>query len=84
MSSKKTDLQPDTYSHAFQDTTGRFPLDSLLREHHYRIHSRPGAGEPTWERYGIVSVQSLALATIPTDELERAERQAKGYFRGKR
>lgn len=43
-----------------RDCSDRHPTDAQLREHGFKIHSRPKRGEPVWERAGRLYTQSEA------------------------
>lgn len=42
----------------------RFPRDLLLREHGFRIHSRPQKGPVLWHQWGWVFTEEHALELI--------------------
>ena len=63
----------DDWGNAFQDTTGRCPLDQLLRKHGWKIVSRAEGREAVWEKDGVKLPERQALKTIPRDELSDQE-----------
>lgn len=54
----------DKKQSAFQDNSGRFAVDHLLRNHGYCIYRRCGKGEPIWLRQGVQYQQREALLRI--------------------
>ena len=50
-----------------KDSTQRNPADADLREHGFRIHSRPEKGEPVWERGGVLYPESKAVKEVKGD-----------------
>ncbi len=60
---------PPRYSPS-QDTTDRFSIDQLMRNHGYSIHQRKGDHEPLWIKRGVVYPQSEILSNhINSDEV---------------
>lgn len=49
---------------AWAESVDRFPDDTLLRKHGYKIHSRKNWRNPTWELGGNLVSQQIALGRI--------------------
>lgn len=59
--------------HPTQEKLNRFPRDTQLRNHGWRIHSRPRVGPDTWINVaGIIMTEDEALANV--DEWIRRQR----------
>ena len=56
-------------------TSGRFPLDALIRKHGWQIWRRKGREEPIWKKKDVEVRQSEVLLRINPDELADAEYQ---------
>lgn len=68
---KKDDKQDE--DNGWGDTTGRYPLDALLRECGFKIHARPGGGkEARWKKDGDVYPESAALRLLDPVEVAKA------------
>lgn len=78
MARRSTSTETETWEPGWADTSGRHPLDQLLRKHGWEIHSRPPWGrEPTWRKRispseWLVLAEHEALATLPKIELQNA------------
>lgn len=60
--SRKSDLK------LLPEPQPKLSTDELLREHGYRIHSRPKTGEPTWlNRQNLPTKQSVAVRVVATE-----------------
>lgn len=60
-------------SHPFQDKSGRFPLDALLRKYGYAIWRREPGKEPIWILHGVEFSQSEVLARLDPNTVEDAK-----------
>lgn len=67
-------------THCFQDNTGRFPIDSVLRNNGYKIYSRRKGKEAEWLKGGAVFPQKIAERTIDFYELEKAQMELEDYY----
>lgn len=79
------DKRPKEEDHSFIDTTGRFPLDAVLRKHGFRILRRENRKEAVWvTKWGAQEfTQSEALATLPHKELRAAKILEEEYLSAK-
>lgn len=62
---------PDTGS-AWAERIDRFPLDSLLRKHGFKIHSRPRNQPARWTKDNDILVFEDALLVLPPREVAAA------------
>lgn len=65
---------------AFRDTSDRFAVDQLLRDHGYHVHRRRGRTEPVWLREGVEYRQSEALLRIAKFQVSDALRKDQEYW----
>lgn len=61
--------QADT-THAFADSTDRFPNDQRLRKYGWKIHARPRGKEALWIKDGVILPFSIVLGRIPSIPLD--------------
>ena len=66
--------------HGWQDTTCRFTLDKLLREHGYHIWRRPAGKESLWAKADIIFRQAEALLRLDRMEVGKARQLQEGYY----
>lgn len=68
---------------AWADSSYRFAVDILLREHGYRIHRRHKSDEPLWSIDGVIYLQTQVEGQLPEQALRLAvTRQQQYYLRG--
>lgn len=72
----------DQWTHNFQDTTGRFAVDQLLRECGFKIFSRRSGEQVFWEKDGILYSHREALRHVCPRKVEKAEELEEWYKRG--
>lgn len=58
----------------------RFPLDNILRQNGYSIHSRPSGKPPLWLRSGEVYSQLEVERYLTEGERLLARKQIEAYF----
>ena len=70
--------------HPSTDTSGRFPLDGLLREKGWTVHSRPKgpATQSLWEKRGFFPplLMAKALSTIDRNAVADAKMMEEIFY----
>lgn len=56
-----------------KEAENRLPLDTLLRKHGFRIHSRAKGREAVWEKGDVLYTFTEAVQTLPRKEVEAVE-----------